>query len=148
MKMIDASNIFSSVNSSGVRESEASCWRLRRQRPKSAAANMPLWTPFLFKRPHFTKTTDTGRFLPSKNIPTPANGTVFQTLGKAVFSMVVSIMRQLFVLIPAAYILARIGGLHMVWWSFPIAEVISFAVSVTFLVRIYQMIIKKIPNEE
>lgn len=42
----------------------------------------------------------------------------------------------------------RIGGLHMVWWSFPIAEVISFAASVTFLVRIYQMIIKKIPNEE
>ena len=75
-------------------------------------------------------------------------GTVFQTLGKAVFSMVVSVMRQLFVLIPAAYILARIGGLHMVWWSFPIAEMISFAVSVTFLVRIYQMIIKKIPNEE
>lgn len=34
------------------------------------------------------------------------------------------------------------------WWSFLIAEVISFAVSVTFLVRIYQMLIKKIPNEE
>ena len=78
MKMIDASNIFSSVNSSGARESEASCWRLRRQRPKSAAANMPLWTLFLFKRPHFTKTMDTGRFLRSKNIRTSANGTITQ----------------------------------------------------------------------
>ena len=39
--------------------------------------------------------------------------------------MIVSIMRQLFVLIPAAYILAKLGGLHVVWWSFPIAEVIS-----------------------
>lgn len=47
-------------------------------------------------------------------------GTVFQALGKAVFSMIVSIMRQLFVLVPAAYILASIGGLHAVWWSFPL----------------------------
>ena len=74
-------------------------------------------------------------------------GTVFQALGKAVFSMIVSIMRQLFVLIPAAYILAKIGGLHMVWWSFPIAELISFAVSLTFLIRIYRTIIQKIPEE-
>ena len=43
--------------------------------------------------------------------------------------MIVSIMRQLFVLIPAAYILAKLGGLHVVWWSFPIAEVISLMVS-------------------
>ena len=39
-------------------------------------------------------------------------GTVFQALGKAVFSMVVSIMRQLVVLVPAAYLLAKFGGLH------------------------------------
>ena len=72
-------------------------------------------------------------------------GTVFQALGKAVFSMIVSIMRQLVVLIPAAYVLARVGGLHMVWWSFPIAEVISFIVSTIFLIRIYRTIIQKIP---
>lgn len=63
-------------------------------------------------------------------------GTVFQALGKAVFSMVVSIMRQLVVLVPAAYLLAKFGGLHMVWWSFPIAEVMSFIVSLTFLIKI------------
>lgn len=73
-------------------------------------------------------------------------GTVFQALGKAVFSMIVSIMRQLVVLIPAAYILSKIGGLHVVWWSFPIAEVISFIVSMTFLIRIYKTIISKIPE--
>ena len=73
-------------------------------------------------------------------------GTVFQSLGKAVFSMIVSIMRQLFVLVPAAYILAKVGGLHAVWWSFPIAEVISLAVSLTFLIRIYNTIIKKLPE--
>lgn len=71
--------------------------------------------------------------------------TIFQALGKAVFSMIVSIMRQLFILIPAAYILAKIGGLAVVWWSFPIAEIISVTVSVLFLIYIYRKIISKIP---
>ena len=73
-------------------------------------------------------------------------GTVFQALGKAVFSMVVSIMRQLVVLVPAAYLLAKFGGLHMVWLSFPIAEVMSFIVSLTFLIKIWNDIIKDIPE--
>ena len=73
-------------------------------------------------------------------------GTVFQALGKAVFSMVVSIMRQLVVLVPAAYLLAKFGGLHMVSWSFPIAEVMSFIVSLTFLIKIWNDIIKDIPE--
>ena len=74
------------------------------------------------------------------------SGTVFQALGKAFFSMIVSIMRQLFVLIPAAYILARLGGLHVVWWSFPIAEVISLMVSSFFLVRINRTISSRVPE--
>ncbi len=72
--------------------------------------------------------------------------TIFQALGKAVFSMIVSIMRQLFILIPAAYILAKIGGLAVVWWSFPIAEIISLTVSVLFLIYVYRKIISKIPD--
>ena len=74
------------------------------------------------------------------------SGTVFQALGKAFFSMIVSIMRQLFVLIPAAYILAKLGGLHVVWWSFPIAEVISLMVFSFFLVRINRTIISRVPE--
>ena len=74
------------------------------------------------------------------------SGTVFQALGKAFFSMIVSIMRQLFVLIHAAYILAKLGGLHVVWWSFPIAEVISLMVSSFFLVRINRTIISRVPE--
>lgn len=74
------------------------------------------------------------------------SGTVFQALGKAFFSMIVSIMRQLFILIPAAYILAKLGGLHVVWWSFPIAEVISLMVSSFFLVRINRTIISRVPE--
>ena len=74
------------------------------------------------------------------------SGTVFQALGKAVFSMIVSIMRQLVVLIPAAYILSKLGGLHVVWWSFPIAEIVSLVVSLLFLLRINRTVISKIPD--
>ena len=73
-------------------------------------------------------------------------GTVFQALGKAVFSMIVSIMRQLVVLIPAAYVLAKLGGLHAVWWAFLTAEVMSLIVSLIFLFRTNRTIISKIPD--
>lgn len=73
-------------------------------------------------------------------------GTVFQALGCAVYSLIVSVMRQLVVLLPAAYILAQLGGLHAVWWSFPIAELMSFAVSAFFLIRIYRKIIHPLPE--
>lgn len=73
-------------------------------------------------------------------------GTVFQALGKAVYSMIVSIMRQLVVLVPAAYILARVGGLDAVWWSFPIAELMSLVVSACCLLSIYKKIIRPLPE--
>ena len=54
-------------------------------------------------------------------------------------------MRQLVVLvIPSTYIfLSEIGGLHIVWWAFPIAEVISFIVSTAFLIKVYKTIVSK-----
>ncbi|MCI6654113.1 MAG: MATE family efflux transporter, partial [Clostridium sp.] len=45
-----------------------------------------------------------------------------------------------------AYLLAKFGGLHMVWWSFPIAEIMSFIVSTAFLIRIWRTVIKDIPE--
>ena len=49
-------------------------------------------------------------------------------------------------LVPAAFILAKLGGLEAVWWSFPIAEVMSFIVSTTCLVHIYKNIIEPLPD--
>ena len=71
-------------------------------------------------------------------------GSVFQALGNAVYSMINSICRQLVVLLPAAYILARIGGVNYVWWSFPIAELMSLIMSVIFMIKIYKDIISKV----
>ena len=73
-------------------------------------------------------------------------GTVFQALGKAVYSLIVSIMRQLVVLVPAAFLLAKFVGLKAVWWAFPIAEVMSFIVTSICFIRIYKNIIMKLPE--
>jgi len=73
-------------------------------------------------------------------------GSVFQALGKSIYSMFVSIARQLVVLIPAAYILASLGDAAIVWWAFPIAEIASVIASVAFFTVIYKRIIAKIPE--
>ena len=73
-------------------------------------------------------------------------GTCFQALGRATYSLIVSVMRQLVVLIPAAYILAKVGGLNAVWWSFPIAEIMSFAVTLVCFIKIYREIIVLLPE--
>lgn len=71
---------------------------------------------------------------------------VFQAFGKGVFSMCISIARQLVVLVPAAYFLAKTGVLDNVWWAFPIAEVMSVAVAGVFFVHLYKTVIKKLPK--
>ena len=73
-------------------------------------------------------------------------GSVFQALGKSIYSMFVSIARQLVVLIPVAYLLSSFGDVTLVWWSFPIAEIMSVIVSTVFFIRIYKKIIAKIPD--
>ncbi len=73
------------------------------------------------------------------------SGTVFQALGNGIYSLIVSVARQLVVLIPVAYVLSKIGGLDLIWWAFPIAEVISLGVSAYLLFRIYRKIIRPIP---
>lgn len=73
-------------------------------------------------------------------------GSMFQALGVSVYSMIVSIMRQIVVLIPAAYLLSLLGNVDYVWWSFPIAEVMSAAVTTLFFKRIYEKTIKHIGN--
>lgn len=70
-------------------------------------------------------------------------GSVFQALGNGVYSMIVSITRQLAVLLPAAYLLSRLDNVNYVWWAFPIAELASLVVSTFFLIRINRKILQK-----
>ena len=71
---------------------------------------------------------------------------VFQAMGNGMLSLMVSVARQLVVLIPAAFLLAQTGELAAIWWSFPIAEIASLACSALFLRYIYTKKIKPIPD--
>ena len=75
-------------------------------------------------------------------------GGVFSAFGKSLFSMFVSIARQLLVLLPVAYLLAQTAdGLIAIWWSFPIAELMSIVASVVFLAVLWHKTIKHLPDD-
>lgn len=77
-----------------------------------------------------------------------ACSSVFQALGKAVYSMLVSVARQLVVLLPVAYILAQLGNVNLVWWAIPIAELMSLTITIFFMIRLYRKTISKIGKTE
>jgi len=67
-----------------------------------------------------------------------ALGASFQALGNGIYSTVVSLGRQLVVLLPVAYLMSLTGDVHNVWLSYPIAEVVSGALTLYFFVRIWR----------
>ena len=71
---------------------------------------------------------------------------VFQALGNGVYSLIISVCRQLVVLIPVAWLLSRTGNVNMVWWAFLIAEVVSATLSLVFMARINKNIIAPMQN--
>lgn len=73
---------------------------------------------------------------------------VFQAFGKGLFSMSISIARQLVVLVPCAYLLSKTGELDNVWWAFPIAEVMSVLVAGAFFIYLYKKVITKLDTEQ
>ena len=75
-----------------------------------------------------------------------ALGASFQALGNGIYSTIVSLCRQLLVLLPAAYLLSLTDEVNNVWWAFPIAEMMSLAATLFFFVRIYRQKIKPISD--
>ena len=71
-----------------------------------------------------------------------ALGASFQALGNGIYSTIVSLCRQLVVLLPAAYLLSLTGQVQRVWLAFPIAEVVSGTVTFICFTRIYRQKIK------
>lgn len=69
-------------------------------------------------------------------------GASFQALGKGSYSTIVSLCRQLIVLLPAAYLLSLTGDVNNVWWSFPIAEVMSALVTGLLFAKLYRQKVK------
>ena len=75
-------------------------------------------------------------------------GSMFQALGNGVMSLIVSVGRQLVVLLPAAYLLSRSGNLNLVWWSFPIAELASVFLSTVGLKYVYKKEVAPLGSSE
>ncbi len=72
-----------------------------------------------------------------------AAGSIFQAFSKSIYSLVVSIGRQLVVLIPAAWLLSQTDILDNVWWAFPIAEIASVILSGFFFKKLYSSTVAK-----
>ncbi|MCD8130703.1 MAG: MATE family efflux transporter [Lachnospiraceae bacterium] len=72
----------------------------------------------------------------------------FQAMGSGVSSMLISFLRQLVVLVPLAFLLSRTGNLSMVWYAWPIAELVSLAFSLIFFVRLDRKLLKPIREEQ
>ena len=62
---------------------------------------------------------------------------LFQAIGNGKLSLLMSALRQLIILLPAAFILSRLFGLSAVWYAFPIAEVFSLIFASVMVVRVY-----------
>ena len=69
-------------------------------------------------------------------------GASFQALGNGIYATITSLMRQLVVLLPVAYLLSLTGDVHAVWWAFPIAEVVSMVTTLLLYWRIYNRQLK------
>ncbi len=73
-----------------------------------------------------------------------ACSSAFQSLDKAVYSMFISIARQLVVLLPVAYLLAQVATVDFVWLSFPIAEVAALLLTLLFMKKLHKDVISKL----
>ena len=71
-------------------------------------------------------------------------GSIFQAFSKSIYSLIISVGRQLVVLIPAAWLLSKTGNINLVWLSFPIAEVASLALSACYFIKVYRQTVAKL----
>lgn len=61
---------------------------------------------------------------------------LFQALGKGIYSLIISAARQLLALLPLAYVLSLTGNLDLVWLSLPLAEVVSAVVTLCLYIKL------------
>ncbi len=72
--------------------------------------------------------------------------TLFQALGHGIYSMLMTLIRQFFGILPVAFLLSRVIGVTGVWASYPIAEVLGLATATFFFIRVYRKEIKGMPD--
>jgi len=73
---------------------------------------------------------------------------VFQALGHGMLSLEVSVIRQLVILLPVAYVLSLTQSVNLIWWAFPISELIAAVFALAFMKRVYQKEIENIKSDD
>jgi putative MATE family efflux protein len=81
-------------------------------------------------------------FIPSGFII--VSSTLFQGLGHGMLSLFVTLLRQILLVLPLAWLLSTFFGLHYVWYSYPLAEVFTLALTVLFVKRVYDKEIRRL----
>ncbi len=74
------------------------------------------------------------------------SSSMFQALGNGVYSMLMSMARQIIVILPVAFIFAKLFGLDMVWYAYPIAEIVSVIICIFLLKRIINKKVKTLDH--
>ena len=72
---------------------------------------------------------------------------VFQALGRGIQSMLISIFRQLLIVLPLAYLLSKTGDLNLIWWAFPVSDVLALIFAGYLLMRTYRQVIQPLADE-
>ena len=75
-------------------------------------------------------------------------GASFQAMGNGMYATITSLARQMFVLLPVAYLMSLTGNIHNVWLAYPIAEVVSGGLTVFFFIKIYRQKIKPLFDQQ
>lgn len=73
---------------------------------------------------------------------------MFQAFGKSMYSLVLSLCRQILVILPLAYIYKKFFGLSALWYAFPSSEIVAMVVCFAGVYRIYKLFIKPLPDGE
>ena len=74
-------------------------------------------------------------------------GSIFQAFSQSIYSLIISVSRQLVVLLPVAWLLSKTGVVTNVWWAFPIAEGMAVLLSFFFFRKIYREIVEPLSEE-
>ena len=73
---------------------------------------------------------------------------VCQALGHGVLSLIVSVLRQLVLILPVSWLLGHFVGLSAVWAAFPFAEVFSFLLSAVFMGYMFKTVVRPLEQPE
>ena len=79
--------------------------------------------------------------------PSIMSSVIFQAIGRGIPSLLLGILRTIVVLLPTMFLLGEVFGLEALWFAFPIAEVATFSLGITWLTKVLKEIFRRMESE-